>query len=162
MLWYWLYFHNHAVRINCAERTPSYFVSKGLSITLLPPPSRYSNICSDIGALGGSHALSLEWKQPNFIYVCALCFAQVVGDFIKEKKTLLFLVSCPAVLDSWQPHGLQHARLPCPLPSPGACSNSWPLTQWCHPTISSSAIPFSTSLQSFLASGAFPDARNRR
>ena len=52
------------------------------------------------------------------------------------------------------PHGLQHARLPCPSPSPRLCSNSCPLSQWCHPTISSSVIPF-FCLQSFPASGPF-------
>ena len=57
---------------------------------------------------------------------------------------------------SWQPHGLQHARLPCPSPTPGACSNSCPLSQWCHPTISSSIIPFSSCLQSFPELGSFP------
>ena len=55
-----------------------------------------------------------------------------------------------------QPHGLQHARLPCPSPSPRGCSNSYPLSQWCHPTISSSVAPFSSCLQSFLASEFFP------
>ena len=58
--------------------------------------------------------------------------------------------------DSFWPHGLQHARLPCPSPTPGACSNSCPSRQWCHPTISSSVIPFSSCLQSFPASGSFP------
>ena len=58
--------------------------------------------------------------------------------------------------NSLQPHGLQHARLPCPSPTPGACSNSCPASQWCHPTISSSVIPISSSLQSFPASGSFP------
>ena len=48
---------------------------------------------------------------------------------------LLLLFSCSVVSDSLQPHGLQHARLPCPSPSPGACSNSCPLSQWCHATI---------------------------
>ena len=57
--------------------------------------------------------------------------------------------------NSLWPHGLQHARLPCPSPTPRACSNSCPLSQWCHPTMSSSVIPFSR-LQSFLASGSFP------
>ena len=57
--------------------------------------------------------------------------------------------------DSWRPHGLQHARLPCPSPTPKACSDSCPLSQWCHPTISSSVIPFSSHLQSFPASGSF-------
>ena len=59
---------------------------------------------------------------------------------------------CPTL---W-PHGLQHARPPCPSPSPGVCSNSCPLSRWCHPTISSSVAPFSSCLQSFPASGSFP------
>ena len=54
-------------------------------------------------------------------------------------------------------HGLQHARLPCPSPTPGACSNSCPLSWWCHPTISFSVVPFSSCLQSFPASGFFPN-----
>ena len=56
---------------------------------------------------------------------------------------------------SW-PHGLQHTRPPCPSPTPGVYSNSSPLSHWCHPTISSSAIPFSSHLESFPASGPFP------
>ena len=58
--------------------------------------------------------------------------------------------------NSLQPHGLQHARLPCPSLSPGARSNSCPLSRWCHPTLSSSVVPFSSCLQSFPASGSFP------
>ena len=57
--------------------------------------------------------------------------------------------------NSLQPHGLQHGRLPCPSPTPGVCSNSCPLSRWCHPTSSSSVVPFSW-LQSFPASGSFP------
>jgi len=57
--------------------------------------------------------------------------------------------------DSLWPHGLQHARLPCPSPTPGACSNACPSSQWCHPAISSSVIPFSSCLQSSPASGSF-------
>ena len=60
------------------------------------------------------------------------------------------------VSNSLRPHGLQHARLPCPSPTLRACSNSCPSSQWCHPTISSSVIPFSSCLQSFPASGSFP------
>ena len=52
-------------------------------------------------------------------------------------------------------HGLQHVRLPCPSPTPGACSNSCPSSRWCHPTISSSVVPFSSCLQSHPASGSF-------
>ena len=57
--------------------------------------------------------------------------------------------------DSLRPHGLQHVRSPCPLPTPRVYSNSCPLIWWCHPTNSSSVIPFSSKFQSFLASGSF-------
>ena len=63
--------------------------------------------------------------------------------------------SSVAQSDSLQPHGLQHTSLPCPSPTPGAYSNSCPLSRWCHPAISSSVIPFSSHLQSFQASGSF-------
>ena len=59
------------------------------------------------------------------------------------------------VSDCFRPHGRQHTRPPCPSPTPGACSNSCPLSWWCHPTISSSILPFSSCLQSFTASGSF-------
>ena len=55
----------------------------------------------------------------------------------------------------WQSHGLGDVRLPCPSPSPGACSNSCASSRWCHPTISSSVIPFTSCPQSLLASGSF-------
>ena len=58
--------------------------------------------------------------------------------------------------NSSQPHGLQHSRFPCPSPTPGAYSNSCPLSWWCHLTISSSVVLFSSRLQSFPASGSFP------
>ena len=64
--------------------------------------------------------------------------------------------SCSVMSNSLWPHGLQHARLPCPSLTPGACSNLCPSSLWCHPTISSSVVPFSSCLQSFPASGSFP------
>ena len=64
--------------------------------------------------------------------------------------------SSSVVSDSLRSHGLQHARPPCPSPTPGACSNSCPSSRWCHPTISSSVVPFSSCPQSFPASGCFP------
>ena len=67
----------------------------------------------------------------------------------------LLLFSCSVVSDPLRPHGLQHTRLSCPSPSPEVCSNSCPLSRWCHPTILSSVVPFSSHLQSFLASGSF-------
>ena len=74
-----------------------------------------------------------------------------------------FLITQPSIQfshsimsDFLPPHGLQYARLPCPSLTPGAYSNTCSLSQWCHPTISSSVIPFSFCLQSFPALGSFP------
>ena len=64
--------------------------------------------------------------------------------------------SCSVMSNSLWPRGLQHTRFPCPSPTPGACSNSCPLSRWCRPTISSSVVPCSSHLQSFPASGSLP------
>ena len=66
------------------------------------------------------------------------------------------LFSCSVVSDSLWPHELQHASPPCPSPTPGVPSNSCPSSQWCHPAISSSVIPFSSCPQSLPASESFP------
>ena len=68
---------------------------------------------------------------------------------------LLYQFSLSVMSDSLWPHGLQHARPPCPSPTPRAYLNSCPLSWWCHPTISSFVVPFSSHLQSFPASGSF-------
>ena len=81
-----------------------------------------------------------------------------IGKFCYSMKRLKVSVqfSQSVISNSLRPHGLQHTRLPCPSPTPGACSNSCPLSCWCYPTISSSVIPFSSCPQSFPASGCFP------
>ena len=80
----------------------------------------------------------------------------LLGAFKKKEGGLSSVqFSRSVVSDSLQPHGLQHARPPCPIPTPRVYSNSCPLSQWCHPTISSSVIPFSSHLESFSASGFF-------
>ena len=66
------------------------------------------------------------------------------------------LSSVQFMSNSLRPHGLQHTRLHCPTPTPRVYSNSCPLSRWCHPTISSSVVPFTSCLQSFPASGSFP------
>ena len=71
-----------------------------------------------------------------------------------EESSVQF--SCSVMCDSLWPHELQHARIPCPSPAPGACSNSCTSSWWYHPTISSSVVPFSSRLQPFSASGSFP------
>ena len=90
--------------------------------------------------LSGSLLHAAE-NSPNWFHVCMLSSVQF---------------SRSVVSDSLWPYGLQHARPPSPSPTPGAYSNSCPLHQWCHPTISSSVVPFSFRPQSFPASGSFP------
>ena len=65
------------------------------------------------------------------------------GGSLKTENIATVLFSCSGVSNFFRTHGLQHARLPCPSLSPGICSNSSPLSWWCHPTISSSVAPFS-------------------
>ena len=81
-----------------------------------------------------------------------------IMKFLFDPSGSLFrlLFSCSVMSNSLWPHGLRHMRLPCPSPSPRVCSNSCPLSRQCHPTISSSVVPFSSCLQSFPASGSFP------
>ena len=64
-------------------------------------------------------------------------------------------LSCSIMSDSLRPHELQHIRPPCPSPTPGLHPNPCPFSRWCHPTISSSVVPFSSCLQSFPASGSY-------
>ena len=75
-------------------------------------------------------------------------------EVLKNFSSVQF--SCSVVSDSLPPHELQHARPPCPSPTPGVYSNSCPLSRWCHPAISSSVIPFSSCPQSLPASESFP------
>ena len=99
------------------------------------------------------------------MYVCIYIFATVIGKDKPElaKKTAQFLstfkgfqFSRSVTSDSLRPHELQHIRPPCPSPTPGVHSDSLPSSQWCHPAISSSVIPFSSCPQSLPASESFP------
>ena len=75
---------------------------------------------------------------------------------MSSKKLVSVQFSSSVMSDSLRLHELQHTRPPYPSPTPRVYSNSCPLSQWCHPTISSSVIPFSSHLQSFTATGSFP------
>ena len=81
---------------------------------------------------------------------------KITGLFISFIHGFVTHLSHSVMSDSLWPHGMQHTKLPFPSPTPGACWNSCPLSQWCHPTISSSVIPISSCLQSFPASESFP------
>ena len=109
------------------------------------------------------------WSQlllPVFGCLPLSLFQAIIRSSRRERSHILslseqfcylfsFQFSRSVVSDSLRPHGLQHARPPCPSPTPGACSNSCPLSRWCHPTNSSSVVPFSSYLQSCPASGSF-------
>ena len=91
---------------------------------------------------------------PNHLYLYFFTLHCLHWDTLATVSLLLF--SRLVVSNPLQPHGPQHTRLPCASPSPSASSNSWPLSQWCHPTILSSIVPFCSCLQSFPSSGSFP------
>ena len=101
------------------------------------------------------------WRQdPCLIYLYNPFVQHVIrhqaGNMDMIQLVLLLLFSHSVLSGSLQPHGLQHARLPCPSLSPRVCSNSCPLSLWYHPTTSSSVTTFSSCPQSFPASGTFP------
>ena len=88
--------------------------------------------------------LRKEYVKAVYCHLAYLTYMQISVQF-----------SCSVMSDSLWPHGLQHARLHCPSPTPGVYPNSSQLSQWCHPTISSFVVPFSSHHQSLPASGSF-------
>ena len=118
-------------------------------------PTQGSNLCLlhwqadslPLAPPGKPHNKNYFAVQQKWTKHCKSTILQKVSQF-----------SCSAVPNSLWSHGLQHARLRCPSPTSGVCSNSRPLSRWCHPTISSS-VPFSSHLQSFPATGSFPMCR---
>ena len=115
------------------------------------------------GSWGCNELDTTEWLNRNASWFTILCLFQVYSKMIQLYIYLFFFrffsrtgyqsssvqFSCSVMSNSLQPHGLQHARLPCPSPTARVYSNSCPSHWWCHPTISSSGVPFSSLLQSF-------------
>ena len=110
--------------------------------------------------MGKTHVKDSLFKHISNSSVHSNCFFTIKFNYTSQSDNLgvlpSSLFSCSVVSGSLQRHGLQYTRLPCPSLSLGVCSNSCPLSQWCHPTISSSVTSFSSCLQSFPASGSFP------
>ena len=102
-------------------------------------------------SLGGSQGKKSYFQGGYFLKLCLNDPSVAVPASLQ----LSFVQSLSRVNYLW-PHRPQHARPPCPSPTPGASSNSCPLSWWCHPTISTSAVVFSSCLQAFAASGSFP------
>ena len=106
--------------------------------------------------LGHKSGMSFREIKRN-IYVTSThfsCFLQNWSSCSVQFSSVQF--SCSVVSNSLQPHESQHARPPCPSPSPGVHSDSRPSSPWCHPAISSSVVPFSSCPQSLPASESFP------
>ena len=97
-----------------------------------------------------------------FLSLCVLSISSTASIELQSSEYSHPCCSVANLCLTLQTHGLQHARLPCPSPIPGVYSNSCPSSRGCHPTISSSAIPFSSHLQSFPASGSFLMSRALR
>ena len=107
--------------------------------------------------------LLFPFEPPEDIYVIFHSVFHLSYNFFHNSHLIISLHSfssvqfnCSIMSNSLWPHELQHARPPCPSPTPGVYPNSCPSTQWCHPTISSSVVPFSSCPQSLPASESFP------
>ena len=132
---------------SCPHTTCSSFV---------PQPSSQSPICPG-AAPQSPRAAGVSIYQP--LFKGSAESGHGVGHGKKKKNRLQFSsvqFSRSVVSDSFRPHELQHARPPCPSPAPGIHQNSCPSSRWCHPAISSSAVPFSSCPQSLSALGSFP------
>ena len=121
-------------------------------ITSLWHSDKVKRVSGDTSKLNNPKKSSSECLGDSFmsLFMCAFdkCY---LGQFSSVQSLIMS--------ESLWPHGPQHSRPPCPSPTPGVYSDSCPLSRWCHPTISSSVVPFSSCLQSFPASGSFPMSR---
>ena len=126
---------------------------QGLQHARPPCPSPSPEVCPS------SYSLHQQWHPAISSSDALFSFYSqsfpTSGTFPMRQLFALVISFAQSFPTLW-PHGLQHARPPCPSPTPGVYSNSCALSRWCHPTISSSAVPFSSHLQSFPASGSFP------
>ena len=104
-------------------------------------------------SIKGTVKLKLEFLL-NIQLILIICHSYILGSYHRDWMSES-VNSVQSMSNSLQPHGLQHAMPPCPSPTPGVYSNSFPLSRWYHPTISSSIVPFFSCLQSFPASGSF-------
>ena len=116
------------------------------------------SVCSGLNGSPTKVGYMFIWDPWMQSYLEKRVFAEEInrrswGNIILDFSSVQ--ISCSVVSNSLWSHEQQHARPPCPSPTPGVYPNSCPLSWWCHPTISSSVVPFSSCLQSFPTSGSF-------
>ena len=113
----------------------------------------------NIQCSGGSRSFAKEMRALKMESLMTSHWTLIMTIWEPSSKLILLFSSVQfshsVMSNSLWPHGLQHARPPCPSPIPGVYPNSCPLSWWCHPTISCSVVPFSSCLQLFPASGSF-------
>ena len=105
--------------------------------------------------LAVSYTYDTNHKLDSLVIYSLKCILNSLFHSDEGKNIYSVQFSCSVVSNSLRPHESQYARPPCPSPTPGVHPNSCPLSQWCHPTIASSVVPFSSCPQSFPASGSF-------
>ena len=136
-----MYFHQSLRNTACAGFSLRWWV--GMFYTHSDKPRI---LAAPLNCLRDIHVWAASIRQWGSIAFNSKYIIIIHLSFIQQK-----LFTCSVMADFLWPHGLQHAKLPCPSPTSGAYSNSVPLSQWCHSTISSSVIPFSSCFQSFSA-----------
>ena len=137
------------------EFTQTYVHWSSNHLILCRPLLLLPSIFPSIRVFSDESALRIRWpKYWNFSF--SISPSSEYSGLTSFRMDWLGLLAVRAVVfNSLQPHGLQHTRPPSPSPTPGVYSNSCPFSQWCHPTISSSVVPFSSCLLPFPVSGSF-------
>ena len=169
MSWTWL--SDWTTKKHLAGPSTQEAFSQCYCVFLLPPSPAIHGLSPLVIAAGANHCVSLVTPQrlasslwqlsatPVPPKSCFFLCPHYWGPSLAAEPICSVQFSCSVVSNSLWHHALQHARLPCPSPTPEACSNSYPTSQWCHPTISFSVVPFSSCLQSFPTSGSFPTSQ---
>ena len=161
---YWPAFSSYTFSFCVFRASPPHFLyltniylSTSAELVTLPLEYCDQNWCKQIHK-GYCH-LTLKFAPKTVLETLLIIFMSVSHYMGLESKYSVETFSSSLMSNSLWPHGLQHARLPCPSPTSRACTNSCPLSRWCHPTIPSSAVPTSSRLESFPASGSFPKSQ---
>ena len=151
---FWWFAHKHVVVSLLFFPSTAILWSRNSSLGKMPRSPDPRLQASSSAVTGWRHAYPHWGMMSNRWFTSMLSF-QDLKEWISSLSSVQFSSVAQSCL-TLQPSGLQHARPPCPSPTPGVYSNSYPLSQWCHPTISSSVVPFFSHLQLFPASGSFP------
>ena len=161
---YWPAFSSYTFSFYVFRASPPHFLyltniylSTSAELVTLPLEYCDQNWCKQIHK--GYYHLTFKFAPKTVLETLLIIFMSVSHYMGLESKYSVEPFSSSLMSTSLWSHGLQHASRPCPSPTPRACTNSCPLSRWCHPAIPSSVVPTSSRLQSFPASGSFPKSQ---